>query len=153
MLLLLWVVVLRFWVVPEVAVEELLEGEVATELLLEVLEEVLFWELLTVLGEEVVLLLWVEVLLLWVVVLRLAVAAGADAEELLDTDVPAEELLVEEDDDEAEELLEVEDEELVLAEPEEFLVCAYVSALKTTMVAAATVASESLIMFFISNRF
>lgn len=150
MLLLLWVVVLRFWVVPEVAVEELLEGEVATELLLEVLEEVLFWELLTVLGEEDLL---AELLLLWVEVLRLAVAAGADAEELLETDEPAEELLVEEDDDEAEELLEVDAEELLLAEPEEFLVCAYVSALKATMVAAATVASESLIMFFISNRF
>lgn len=142
--------VLRFWVVPEVAVEELLEGEVATELLLEVLEEVLFWELLTVLGEEDLL---AELLLLWVEVLRLAVAAGADAEELLETDEPAEELLVEEDDDEAEELLEVDAEELLLAEPEEFLVCAYVSALKATMVAAATVASESLIMFFISNRF
>lgn len=140
MLLLLWVVVLRFWVVPEVAVEELLEGEVAAELLLEELEEVLFWELLTVLGEEDLL---AELLLLWVEVLRLAVAAGADAEELL----------VEEDDDEAEELLEVDAEELLLAEPEEFLVCAYVSALKATMVAAATVASESLIMFFISNRF
>lgn len=150
MLLLLWVVVLRFWVVPEVAVEELLEGEVAAELLLEVLEEVLFWELLTVLGEEDLL---AELLLLWVEVLRLAVAAGADAEELLETDEPAEELLVEEDDDEAEELLEVDAEELLLAEPEEFLVCAYVSALKATMVAAATVASESLIMFFISNRF
>lgn len=150
MLLLLWVVVLRFCVVPEVAVEELLEGEVATELLLEVLEEVLFWELLTVLGEEDLL---AELLLLWVEVLRLAVAAGADAEELLETDEPAEELLVEEDDDEAEELLEVDAEELLLAEPEEFLVCAYVSALKATMVAAATVASESLIMFFISNRF
>lgn len=142
--------VLRFWVVPEVAVEELLEGEVAAELLLEVLEEVLFWELLTVLGEEDLL---AELLLLWVEVLRLAVAAGADAEELLETDEPAEELLVEEDDDEAEELLEVDAEELLLAEPEEFLVCAYVSALKATMVAAATVASESLIMFFISNRF
>ncbi|MBQ0144673.1 MAG: hypothetical protein KBS78_05815 [Bacteroidales bacterium] len=150
MLLLLWVVVLRFWVVPEVAVEELLEGEVAAELLLEELEEVLFWELLTVLGEEDLL---AELLLLWVEVLRLAVAAGADAEELLETDEPAEELLVEEDDDEAEELLEVDAEELLLAEPEEFLVCAYVSALKATMVAAATVASESLIMFFISNRF
>lgn len=150
MLLLLWVVVLRFWVVPEVAVEELLEGEVAAELLLEVLEEVLFWELLTVLGEDDLL---AELLLLWVEVLRLAVAAGADAEELLETDEPAEELLVEEDDDEAEELLEVDAEELLLAEPEEFLVCAYVSALKATMVAAATVASESLIMFFISNRF
>lgn len=143
--------VLRFWVVPEVAVEELLEGEVAAELLLEVLEEVLFWELLTVLGEDDLL---DELLLLWVEVLRLAVAAGADAEELLETDEPAEELLVEEDDDdEAEELLEVDAEELLLAEPEEFLVCAYVSALKATMVAAATVASESLIMFFISNRF
>lgn len=141
---------LRFWVVPEVAVEELLEGEVAAELLLEVLEEVLFWELLTVLGEDDLL---DELLLLWVEVLRLAVAAGADAEELLETDEPAEELLVEEDDDEAEELLEVDAEELLLAEPEEFLVCAYVSALKATMVAAATVASESLIMFFISNRF
>lgn len=128
----------------------LLEGEVAAELLLEVLEEVLFWELLTVLGEEDLL---AELLLLWVEVLRLAVAAGADAEELLETDEPAEELLVEEDDDEAEELLEVDAEELLLAEPEEFLVCAYVSALKATMVAAATVASESLIMFFISNRF
>lgn len=128
----------------------LLEGEVAAELLLEELEEVLFWELLTVLGEEDLL---AELLLLWVEVLRLAVAAGADAEELLETDEPAEELLVEEDDDEAEELLEVDAEELLLAEPEEFLVCAYVSALKATMVAAATVASESLIMFFISNRF
>lgn len=109
---------LRFWVVPEVTVEELLEGEVVAELLLEVLEVVLFWELLTVLGEEDLL---AELLLLWVEVLRLAVAAGADAEELLETDVPAEELLVEED-DEAEELLEVDVEELLLAEPEEFLV-------------------------------